>query len=138
AGTTSTRTSPRPGPRPGTPASSALEAEGRPARAVVIGGAPPPHRLDPSTPLMRMSDEALYAWVLEMGALDEADEEMRREFFAIYYEAIRADIEAYERYRTDRCLKTPLLVLGANDDHVCPEDHMHEWARYGETLDRAT
>lgn len=107
-----------------------LEAMGLDPQALLASGRQAPSLGSTQPPLSHFDDEGFVEEVqLRYGGIPEeilAD----REILELLLPALRADIEALEKYRHEpgpqvRC---PIVALGGEDDPLVPVEHLAPWA----------
>jgi pyochelin biosynthetic protein PchC len=100
-----------------------LEEAGARPRALVLAAAPAPKtRVVPW--LTDLDDRALLQALIDMGQFPREAPEL----FDLFRHAIRADLEAAERYQPpEEKLKTPALLLAATDDGLYRTSQIEAW-----------
>jgi acyl transferase domain-containing protein/surfactin synthase thioesterase subunit len=99
----------------------------RQPRALVVMGAPAPHRLNP-VPDDALSDEKLLHFLEDGGVVSAevlADDGMKVSILRL----MRADGRMYQTYRasTRQLLECPIVAYGAEDDSIAPPSLVKAW-----------
>jgi surfactin synthase thioesterase subunit len=102
---------------------SLLESHGVSPAGVIISATTPPAARNRQRPLAELPDDELIAWMTSIGQAPGS-----REIFDVFKDVIRADLVAFESYEPSPFpIETPVLVIAAHDDPMCPAERFFEW-----------
>lgn len=107
-----------------------LEAQGRPAKALIMGAARPPHTINDDRKLSELSDQELFEWWREINK-DSVPESHQRQLFDLHLCMMRPDISVYES-AADVDIKlhnTPTKIVLGRSDPICKLDIAEEWEK---------
>lgn len=112
---------------------SLLESYGVSPAGVIISASTPPTARNLDRRLAELDDDGLIAWMTEIGQAPGS-----RDIFDVFKDVIRADLVAFESYEPSPIpIETPMLVIAALDDPMCPPERYLEWRGHGVKTDVA-
>jgi surfactin synthase thioesterase subunit len=86
----------------------------------------PPAGKDGEARASTLDDETLFGWLKTLGGMP-GEPEVQRDLFELFKDALRADLEAYERYQPTAVARSPFLCIAGLGDPICPYRSFLAW-----------